>query len=224
MRLILLGPPGAGKGTQAKRVIEEFDIPHISTGDIFRKNIKEKTELGQKVEGLLAEGKLVPDELTIEIVWDRLDQEDCKNGFLLDGFPRTIPQAEALDEGLAKRGLKLDRVLNIDVDKDSLVKRLSGRRVCPNCGASYHIDNNPPKVEGICDVCQTPVIQREDDKEQTVLDRIKVYDSQTKPLVDFYNKQDLVFTVDGTLPIDEITNKLVTELKKVRINEPIQQT
>ena len=214
MRLILLGPPGAGKGTQAKRVIEEFDIPHISTGDIFRKNIKEKTELGQKVEGLLAEGKLVPDELTIEIVWDRLDQEDCKNGFLLDGFPRTIPQAEALDEGLAKRGLKLYRVLNIDVDKDSLVKRLSGRRVCPNCGASYHIDNNPPKVEGICDVCQTPVIQREDDKEQTVLDRIKVYDSQTKPLVDFYNKQDLVFTVDGTLPIDEITNKLVTELKK----------
>lgn len=214
MRLILLGPPGAGKGTQAKRVIEEFDIPHISTGDIFRKNIKEKTELGQKVEGLLAEGKLVPDELTIEIVWDRLDQEDCKNGFLLDGFPRTIPQAEALDEGLAKRGLKLDRVLNIDVDKDSLVKRLSGRRVCTNCGASYHIDNNPPKVEGICDVCQTPVIQREDDKEQTVLDRIKVYDSQTKPLVDFYNKQDLVFTVDGTLPIDEITNKLVTELKK----------
>lgn len=214
MRLILLGPPGAGKGTQAKRVIEEFDIPHISTGDIFRKNIKEKTELGQKVEGLLAEGKLVPDELTIEIVWDRLDQEDCKNGFLLDGFPRTIPQAEALDEGLAKRGLKLDRVLNIDVDKDSLVKRLSGRRVCPNCGASYHIDNNPPKIEGICDVCQTPVIQREDDKEQTVLDRIKVYDSQTKPLVDFYNKQDLVFTVDGTLPIDEITNKLVTELKK----------
>ena len=160
MRLILLGPPGAGKGTQAKRVIEEFDIPHISTGDIFRKNIKEKTELGQKVEGLLAEGKLVPDELTIEIVWDRLDQEDCKNGFLLDGFPRTIPQAEALDEGLAKRGLKLDRVLNIDVDKDSLVKRLSGRRVCPNCGASYHIDNNHPKVEGICDVCQTPVIQR----------------------------------------------------------------
>lgn len=214
MRLILLGPPGAGKGTQAKRVIEEFDIHHISTGDIFRKNIKEKTELGQKVEGLLAEGKLVPDELTIEIVWDRLDQEDCKNGFLLDGFPRTIPQAEALDEGLAKRGLKLDRVLNIDVDKDSLVKRLSGRRVCPNCGASYHIDNNPPKVEGICDVCQTPIIQREDDKEQTVLDRIKVYDSQTKPLVDFYNKQDLVFTVDGTLPIDEITNKLVTELKK----------
>ncbi|MDU7164925.1 adenylate kinase [Finegoldia magna] len=214
MRLILLGPPGAGKGTQAKRVIEEFDIPHISTGDIFRKNIKEKTELGQKVEGLLAQGKLVPDELTIEIVWDRLDQEDCKNGFLLDGFPRTIPQAEALDEGLAKRGLKLDRVLNIDVDKDSLVKRLSGRRVCPSCGASYHIDNNPTKVDGICDVCQTPVIQREDDKEETVLDRIKVYDSQTKPLVDFYNKQDLVFTVDGTLPIDEITNKLVTELKK----------
>ena len=214
MNLLIMGLPGAGKGTQAKRVIEEFDIPHISTGDIFRKNIKEKTELGQKVEGLLAQGKLVPDELTIEIVWDRLDQEDCKNGFLLDGFPRTIPQAEALDEGLAKRGLKLDRVLNIDVDKDSLVKRLSGRRVCPNCGASYHIDNNPTKVEGICDACQTPVIQREDDKEETVLDRIKVYDSQTKPLVDFYSKQDLVFTVDGTLPIDEITNKLVTELKK----------
>ena len=214
MYIIMLGAPGSGKGTLAKELSKEYSLVHISTGDIFRKNIKEKTELGQKVEGLLAEGKLVPDELTIEIVWDRLDQEDCKNGFLLDGFPRTIPQAEALDEGLAKRGLKLDRVLNIDVDKDSLVKRLSERRVCPNCGASYHIDNNPPKVEGICDVCQTPVIQREDDKEQTVLDRIKVYDSQTKPLVDFYNKQDLVFTVDGTLPIDEITNKLVTELKK----------
>ncbi|WP_297812918.1 adenylate kinase [uncultured Finegoldia sp.] len=214
MRLILLGPPGAGKGTQAKRIIEELNIPHISTGDIFRKNIKEKTELGQKVEGLLAEGKLVPDELTIEIVWDRLDKEDCKNGFLLDGFPRTIPQAQALEQGLNDRGLKLDRVLNIDVDKDSLVKRLSGRRVCPNCGASYHIDNNPSKVEGICDSCHTPVIQREDDKEETVLDRIRVYDSQTKPLVDFYTQRNLVFTVDGTLPIDEITDKLVTELKK----------
>lgn len=214
MRLILLGPPGAGKGTQAKRIIEELNIPHISTGDIFRKNIKEKTELGQKVEGLLAEGKLVPDELTIEIVWDRLDKEDCKNGFLLDGFPRTIPQAQALEQGLNDRGLKLDRVLNIDVDKDSLVKRLSGRRVCPNCGASYHIDNNPSKVEGICDSCHTPVIQRQDDKEETVLDRIRVYDSQTKPLVDFYTQRNLVFTVDGTLPIDEITDKLVTELKK----------
>lgn len=214
MRLILLGPPGAGKGTQAKRIIEELNIPHISTGDIFRKNIKEKTELGQKVEGLLAEGKLVPDELTIEIVWDRLDKEDCKNGFLLDGFPRTIPQAQALEQGLNDRGLKLDRVLNIDVDKDSLVKRLSGRRVCPNCGASYHIDNNPSKVEGICDSCHTSVIQREDDKEETVLDRIRVYDSQTKPLVDFYTQRNLVFTVDGTLPIDEITDKLVTELKK----------
>lgn len=214
MRLILLGPPGAGKGTQAKKIIEEFDIPHISTGDIFRKNIKEKTELGKKVEGLLAEGKLVPDELTVEIVWDRLDQEDCKNGFLLDGFPRTIPQAQALDKGLEERGLKLDRVLNIDVDKDSLVKRLSGRRVCPNCGASYHIDNNPPKVEGICDICQTPIIQREDDKEETVLNRIEVYNSQTKPLVDFYNQKDLVFTVDGTLPIDKITSTLVNELKK----------
>ncbi len=214
MRLILLGPPGAGKGTQAKRIIEEFNIPHISTGDIFRKNIKEKTELGKKVEDLLAQGKLVPDELTIEIVWDRLDQEDCKEGFLLDGFPRTIPQAQALDEGLEKRGLKLDRVLNIDVDKDSLVKRLSGRRVCPNCGASYHVDNNPPKQEGICDVCQTPIIQRDDDKEETVLNRIEVYNSQTKPLVDFYNKQDLVFTVDGTRSIDEITSALVNELKK----------
>ncbi|MDY6064898.1 MAG: adenylate kinase [Finegoldia sp.] len=213
MRLILLGPPGAGKGTQAKRLVEEFNIPHISTGDIFRKNISEHTELGKQVDEILAKGQLVPDELTIKIVWDRLDQDDCKDGFLLDGFPRTIPQAQALTEGVEKRNLELDRVINIDVDTDSLVKRLSGRRVCQNCGASYHVDNNPTKEEGVCDLCGGKVIQREDDNEDTVKERINVYNEQTRPLVDYYNNLNLVYTVDGSMSMDEVTKAIVDELR-----------
>ncbi|MDO5755678.1 MAG: adenylate kinase [Tissierellia bacterium] len=214
MRLIIMGPPGAGKGTQAKQIVKALDIPHISTGDIFRKNIEDKTELGKKVKSYLDGGKLVPDELTIDLVMDRLDQEDCKDGFLLDGFPRTIHQAEALEEGLKDRGKSLDRVLNIEVDPSILVERLSGRRVCTHCGASYHVTGNPPKEEGICDDCQAPLIQRQDDTEKTVLDRIGVYESQTAPLIDFYNGRDLLFTVDGSLPITKISEVLINELKK----------
>lgn len=189
MRLILLGPPGAGKGTQAQNIKDALNIVHISTGDIFRKNIKEETELGKEVKGYLEKGELVPDELTTRIVWDRLDQDDCKDGFLLDGFPRTLNQAKALDEGLKERSLELDWVINIDVDAKVLVKRLSGRRVCENCGASYHIDNNPPKENGKCDLCGKNVIQRDDDKEETVKNRIDVYNNSTKVLIDYYEKQ-----------------------------------
>ncbi len=214
MRLILLGPPGAGKGTQAANLVKKYNIEHISTGDIFRANIKNETPLGKKVKEYLNQGALVPDELTIDLVWDRLDQEDCKDGFLLDGFPRTIKQAEALEEGLEKRGLSLDRVINIDVDKNDLVKRLAGRRVCLSCGASYHVENNPPSKEGICDKCGKDVIQRDDDKEETVLNRINVYEDQTQPLIDFYTKKDLLFSVDGTLSIPQVFEEIEKELDR----------
>ena len=212
MRLILLGPPGAGKGTQAESIVKKYGVEHISTGDIFRSNIKKETELGKKVKSYLSQGELVPDELTIDLVWDRLDQEDVKEGFLLDGFPRTIPQAEALEKGLEERGLKLDHVINIDVDKDVLVKRLSGRRTCLNCGATYHVDVNPPKVEGVCDKCGGEVVQREDDKEETVKNRINVYEAQTAPLIDFYSERGLVFSVDGSLSISDVFKEIEKEL------------
>ncbi|MDO5649941.1 MAG: adenylate kinase [Gallicola sp.] len=214
MRLILLGPPGAGKGTQAANLVKKYNIEHISTGDIFRANIKNETPLGKKVKEYLNQGALVPDELTIDLVWDRLDQEDCKDGFLLDGFPRTIKQAEALEEGLEKRGLRLDRVINIDVDKNDLVKRLAGRRVCLSCGATYHVENNPPSKEGVCDKCGKDVIQRDDDKEETVLNRINVYENQTQPLIDFYTKKDLLFSVDGTLSIPQVFEEIEKELDR----------
>lgn len=205
MRLVLLGPPGAGKGTQAYKIVERYNVVHISTGDIFRKNIKEQTELGKKVKDYLDKGLLVPDELTVDLVWDRLDQEDCKNGFLLDGFPRTIGQANELQKGLEERNIKLDEVINIEVDKNILVKRLAGRRVCTNCGATFHVDNNPTKVDGVCDVCgNKSIIQRDDDKEETVLNRIEVYENQTEPLIGFYNDLNLIFNVDGTLPVDDV--------------------
>lgn len=212
MRLILLGPPGAGKGTQASSIVAEYGITHISTGDIFRHNIKNETELGKKVKSYLDKGQLVPDELTIDLVWDRLSKEDCKNGFLLDGFPRTINQAEALQKGLEERGLKLDKVINIDVDKNILVKRLSGRRVCKNCGETYHIDNKPTLKDGVCDKCSGEVIQRADDNEKTVLDRIEVYEKQTFPLIDFYKKLGLILTVDGTLSIEDVFSQIKESL------------
>ena len=212
MRLILLGPPGAGKGTQATNIVKEYGITHISTGDIFRHNIKNQTELGKKVKEFLDNGKLVPDELTIDLVWDRLSKEDCKNGFLLDGFARTINQAKALQEGLKERGLKLDKVINIDVDKNILVKRLSGRRVCKECGETYHIENKPTKKEGICDKCSSEVIQRADDNEITVLERIEVYEKQTFPLIDFYTDLGLILTVDGTLPIEDVFSQIKKSL------------
>ena len=212
MRLILLGPPGAGKGTQASSIVAEYGITHISTGDIFRHNIKNETELGKKVKSYLDNGQLVPDELTIDLVWDRLSNDDCKNGFLLDGFPRTINQAEALQKGLEERGLKLDRVINIDVDKNILVKRLSGRRVCKNCGETYHIDNKPTLKDGVCDKCSGEVIQRADDNEKTVLDRIEVYEKQTFPLIDFYKNLGLILTVDGTLSIEDVFSQIKESL------------
>ncbi len=212
MRLILLGPPGAGKGTQASSIVAEYGITHISTGDIFRHNIKNETELGKKVKSYLDKGQLVPDELTIDLVWDRLSKEDCKNGFLLDGFPRTINQAEALQKGLEERGLKLDKVINIDVDKNILVKRLSGRRVCKNCGETYHIDNKPTLKDGVCDKCSGEVIQRADDNEKTVLDRIEVYEKQTFPLIDFYKNLGLILTVDGTLSIEDVFSQIKESL------------
>lgn len=214
MRLILLGPPGAGKGTQASSIVKEYGITHISTGDIFRYNIKNETELGKKVKTYLDNGQLVPDELTIDLVWDRLSKDDCKDGFLLDGFPRTINQAESLKNGLIERGLKLDKVINIDVDKNILVKRLSGRRVCKDCGETYHVDNNPTEREGVCNSCSGEVIQRADDNEKTVLERIEVYEKQTFPLIDFYEKQGLVLTVDGTLPIEDVFSQIKESLSE----------
>lgn len=212
MRLILLGPPGAGKGTQASSIVAEYGITHISTGDIFRHNIKNETELEKKVKSYLDKGQLVPDELTIDLVWDRLSKDDCKKGFLLDGFPRTINQAEALQKGLEERGLKLDKVINIDVDKNILVKRLSGRRVCKNCGETYHIDNKPTLKDGVCDKCSGEVIQRADDNEKTVLDRIEVYEKQTFPLIDFYKNLGLILTVDGTLSIEDVFSQIKESL------------
>ena len=212
MKLILLGPPGAGKGTQASSIVAEYGITHISTGDIFRHNIKNETELGKKVKSYLDKGQLVPDELTIDLVWDRLSKDDCKKGFLLDGFPRTINQAEALQKGLEERGLKLDKVINIDVDKNILVKRLSGRRVCKNCGETYHIDNKPTLKDGVCDKCSGEVIQRADDNEKTVLDRIEVYEKQTFPLIDFYKNLGLILTVDGTLSIEDVFSQIKESL------------
>lgn len=204
MRYVLLGPPGAGKGTQAAQFVEEYGVVHISTGDIFRSNIKDETELGLKVKSYLNEGKLVPDDLTIDLVWDRLDQDDAQHGFLLDGFPRTIAQAEAFDAGLEKRNLLLDGVIRIEVDEDILIRRLAGRRICSECGVTYHVDNHPPQVAGICDVCGEELIQRADDSEDTVKGRIDVYKEQTSPLIDYYREKGVLIEVDGSKSVEEV--------------------
>jgi len=212
MNIILLGGPGAGKGTQAQLLTSKLNIPHISTGDIFRSNIKEGTELGKIAKEYIDQGKLVPDEITVEIVKDRIMKSDCKDGFLLDGFPRTIPQAEYLDKELNKMGKDIDYVINIDVPDDIIVKRMAGRRVCPKCGASYHIDNNPTKVENICDKCGENVIQREDDKRETVLERLKTYHMQTEPLIEYYNNKNKIITINGINSIDEINKAIMEKL------------
>jgi len=212
LRLILLGPPGAGKGTQASAIVEKYNIPHISTGDIFRANIKEKTELGKQVEEYLNKGLLVPDELVVSIVKDRISKEDCKNGFLLDGFPRTVAQAEALDEELKNMSLTIDKVINIQADKDLLIERIIGRRICRDCGATYHIKFSPTKKEGICDKCGGELYQREDDKLETVEKRIEVYTEQTKPLIDYYAKKGLLLNVDGTKDKKEVFEYIVKSL------------
>ena len=214
LRTILLGPPGAGKGTQAVKIVEKYNIPHISTGDIFRENIKNETELGNRAKAYMDRGELVPDELVVEIATDRLTKDDCKNGFLLDGFPRTIFQAEKLDEFLAQRGEKIDKVINIDVEKDALVKRITGRRVCKSCGASYHVVNIPPKKDGVCDLCNGELIQRADDTEETVLNRIDVYNKQTKPLVDYYDKAGVIINIDGNKDLDDVLADIIKGLEQ----------
>lgn len=199
MKIIMLGAPGAGKGTQAKMIAEKFQIPHVSTGDIFRANIKNGTELGKEAKKYMDQGQLVPDELTVKILLDRVAQADCANGYVLDGFPRTIPQAEVLDEALSKLGEKIDFAINVDVPDENIVRRMSGRRACLSCGATYHIEHIPPKKEGICDVCGQPLVLRDDDKPETVLNRLKVYHDQTQPLIDFYSKNGVLQSVDGTV-------------------------
>ncbi len=204
MRVILLGPPGAGKGTQAKLISEKFSIPHISTGDIFRANIKEKTPLGIEAKRYIDNGQLVPDEVTIGIVKDRLTKDDCDNGFLLDGFPRTVAQAEALDEFLLGINKDLDVALLIKVPEEFILERMTGRRVCTSCGASYHIRFNPPKIEGKCDICDNELIQRKDDTEATVKERLEVYSKQTYPLINYYKDNGIISEVNGTESIDEV--------------------
>lgn len=213
MKLVILGPPGAGKGTQAESIIEKYNIPHISTGDIFRENIKNETELGKKAKGYMDKGLLVPDEVVIEIVEDRLQRDDCKDGFLLDGFPRTVQQAVSLDAILDKMGTKLDRVVNIEVDPAILIERAVGRRICKTCGTTYHVKFNPPKVEGVCDKDGTPLIQRADDTEETVGTRIKVYLDQTTPLIDYYKAQSLLLNIDGEQEIAEVFKAVVSGLE-----------
>ncbi len=209
MNLILLGPPGAGKGTQAAKIIEKYNIPHISTGDIFRENIKNGTELGKKAQEYMNKGQLVPDELVVEIATDRLNKDDCKDGFLLDGFPRTVFQAEELDKFLAAKGSGIDHVLDIDVEREELMIRLTGRRVCGKCGASYHVVNIPPKKEGICDVCGAELIQRKDDNEETAANRIKVYNNETKPLIAYYEKAGNISHIDGAAGLENVFNMIV---------------
>ncbi|ABS41780.1 adenylate kinase [Clostridium botulinum] len=204
MRIILLGPPGAGKGTQAKLISEKFSIPHISTGDIFRANIKEKTPLGIEAKRYIDNGQLVPDEVTIGIVKDRLTKDDCDNGFLLDGFPRTVAQAEALDEFLKGINKELDVALLIKVPEEFILERMTGRRVCTSCGASYHIRFNPPKIEGKCDICDNELIQRKDDTEATVKERLEVYSKQTYPLINYYKDNGIISEVNGTESINEV--------------------
>lgn len=209
MNLIMLGAPGAGKGTQAKIISEKYNIPHISTGDIFRANIKNETELGKKAKGYMDQGLLVPDELVVNLVVDRLTNEDCKRGFVLDGFPRTIPQATALDEALEKMGSKIDYAIDVDVPDENIIRRMSGRRACVGCGATYHIVNIPPKVENICDKCGSNLILRDDDKEETVKKRLHVYHEQTQPLIDYYKNKGVLVSVDGTLDINVITDAII---------------
>lgn len=213
MIYILLGPPGAGKGTQAKRMVADYGLVHISTGDIFRENIKNETELGKKVKDILARGELVNDDLTNGLVFDRLSQDDCKNGFLLDGYPRNLVQATALDEWLEDNSLQVDHVLDIKADPEVLVKRISGRRVCPNCGRSYHIVNEPPIVEGVCDDCGTNLIQRPDDSEETVKSRIEIYENQTKPLIEYYDNQGKILYFDGNQSIEKVYNDVKNSLE-----------
>ena len=213
MKIIMLGAPGAGKGTQAKMIAEKFGIPHIYTGDIFRSNIKEGTQLGTEAKKYMDQGLLVPDELTVKILLDRVAKEDCAGGYVLDGFPRTITQAEVLDEALEKLNEKIDYAVNVDVPDDNIVKRMSGRRACLKCGATFHMEHIPPKQEGICDSCGGELVLRDDDKQETVQNRLKVYHDQTQPLIDYYTKKGVLKSVDGTMEMKAVF-QLISEIIK----------
>lgn len=216
MKIIMLGAPGAGKGTMASRLHEKLNIPHISTGDIFRENIKKGTELGRKAKTYMDQGQLVPDELTCDLVADRIGKSDCKDGFILDGFPRTIPQAEMLDRVLKEKNEKIDDVINIEITDDVIVKRMDGRRSCPNCKKIYqlNVESLRPKKDGICDDCGTELVQREDDKPETVLKRLKVYHEQTEPLIDYYKKQNILHSVSGEDLINVELEEILEILRK----------
>lgn len=212
MKIIMLGVPGAGKGTQAKKIAETYNIPHISTGDIFRANIKNKTELGTKAKAFMDQGLLVPDELVVDLVVDRVGQKDCENGYVLDGFPRTIPQAEALDAALKEKGEKIDVAVNIEVPDENIISRMSGRRACVKCGATYHLVYNPTQKEGICDACGEQLILRDDDKPETVKKRLDVYHEQTQPLIAYYTQAGALKEVDGTVDMEEVFKAITTIL------------
>ena len=212
MKIIMLGAPGAGKGTQAKRIADKYEIPHISTGDIFRANIKNGTELGKKAKEYMDQGLLVPDELTVNLVIDRVSNDDCKNGYVLDGFPRTIPQAEALDNAVTARGEKIDFAVNVEVPDENIINRMSGRRACLTCGATYHTEFIKPKVEGICDNCGSTLVLRDDDKPETVKKRLDVYHDQTQPLIDYYSGKNVLAEVDGTKIMDDVFADIVKVL------------
>ena len=209
MKIIMLGAPGAGKGTQAKKIADKYQVPHISTGDIFRANIKNGTELGKKAKTYMDQGLLVPDELVVDLVVDRLAQDDCKNGCVLDGFPRTIPQAESLDAALAAKGEAIDYAIDVDVPDENIINRMSGRRACVACGATYNIVHIPTKVEGICDRCGEALILRDDDKPETVKKRLDVYHEQTQPLIDYYTKKNVLKSVDGTQDMETVFQSIV---------------
>lgn len=212
MKIIMLGAPGAGKGTQADKICAKYNIPHISTGDIFRANIKNNTELGRKAKEYMDKGLLVPDELVVDLVVDRVKADDCSNGYVLDGFPRTIPQAEALDEALSSMGEKVDFAINVEVPDENIINRMSGRRACVTCGATYHIVYAPTKAEGICDKCGSELILRDDDKPETVKKRLDVYHDQTQPLIDYYTAKDVLKEVDGTQDMEKVFSDIVNIL------------
>lgn len=204
MKIIMLGAPGDGKGTQAKMIAEKYSVPHVSTGDIFRANIKNGTELGKEAKKYMDQGLLVPDELTVKILLDRVAQDDCKNGYVLDGFPRTIPQAQVLDKALSELDDAIDYAINVDVPDENIIRRMGGRRACLTCGATYHVEHIPPKKEGICDACGSELVLRDDDKPETVKNRLDVYHKQTQPLIDFYEAKGILKSVDGTVPMEDV--------------------
>ena len=214
MKIIMLGAPGAGKGTQAKMIADQYGMPHVSTGDIFRANIKEGTELGKEVKSYMDQGLLVPDELTVKILLDRVGKEDCQNGFILDGFPRTIPQAEVLDKALAELGDAIDYAIIVDVPDEHIIGRMTGRRACLTCGATYHIVHIPPRQEGICDGCGKELVLRDDDKLETVRKRLDVYHEQTQPLIAYYQEKGILRTINGTAEMQDVFTEIINILGK----------